>query len=430
MTLPTGWANVALGEICELLNGRAYKQTELLAAGKWPVLRVGNFFSNRGWYYSDLELEDDKYCDNGDLLYAWSASFGPRIWKGGKVIFHYHIWKTQPDPNALDKGYLYRWFDWDTNNIKSDHGTGTTMIHVTKGDMEKRSLPLPPLAEQRRIVAKLDTLTARLTRARTELDRVAAMAGDIRKRSVDFAFAKLARCRLGDVAQSIRYGYTDSAKPEGPGSKFLRITDIQNRKVDWSKVPYVDVGPSDLARCALQTGDIVFARSGATVGKSFLIDKPPENAVFASYLIRVRLDADQLLPAAAAYFFQSADYWDQIEAGVTGTGQPNFNGSKLAELSVPFGDVDAQKAAIERIDNAFARADRLEAEAARARALLDRLEAAILARAFRGELVPQDPADEPASALLDRIRSERAAAPAARRGKRAVHVETIAVAAL
>ena len=82
-----GWRKVALEVNATLLNGRAYKQDELLDSGKYPVLRVGNFFSNRGWYYSDLELDDDKYCDNGDLLYAWSASFGPQIWNGGKVIY-------------------------------------------------------------------------------------------------------------------------------------------------------------------------------------------------------------------------------------------------------------------------------------------------------------------------------------------------------
>ncbi|MCF5049953.1 restriction endonuclease subunit S, partial [Pseudomonas simiae] len=76
----------ALEEVCRFINGRAYKQPELLGQGKYPVLRVGNFFTNDNWYYSDLELDEDKYCDKGDLLYAWSASFGPRIWEGDKVI--------------------------------------------------------------------------------------------------------------------------------------------------------------------------------------------------------------------------------------------------------------------------------------------------------------------------------------------------------
>ena len=85
-----GWQVKKLGDVCRLINGRAYSKPELLSDGKYRLLRVGNFFTNNHWYYSDMELEEDKYCDTGDLLYAWSASFGPRIWTGGKVIYHYH----------------------------------------------------------------------------------------------------------------------------------------------------------------------------------------------------------------------------------------------------------------------------------------------------------------------------------------------------
>ena len=150
------WELVSLDNVCKLINGRAYKQEELLKEGKYPVLRVGNFFSNRSWYYSNLELDDSKYCNDGDLLYAWSASFGPRIWQGGKVIYHYHIWKTELDQSRVFKRFLYYWFEWDTERIKAEQGVGTTMIHVTKGAMEDRTLYIPPLAEQKRIVAILD----------------------------------------------------------------------------------------------------------------------------------------------------------------------------------------------------------------------------------------------------------------------------------
>ena len=75
----------------------------LVSYGPYPLLRVGNFFSNRAWYYSDLELPEDKYCEDGDLLYAWSASFGPRIWQGPKVIYHYHIWKIEINETLADK---------------------------------------------------------------------------------------------------------------------------------------------------------------------------------------------------------------------------------------------------------------------------------------------------------------------------------------
>ena len=156
-----------LGEVCRFINGRAYKQPELLGTGKYPVLRVGNFFTNGNWYYSNLELEEDKYCDKDDLLYAWSASFGPKIWEGEKVIYHYHIWKVVPNFNLVQKKYLYYLLAWDTKALKAEHGTGSTMMHVGKGSIEKRFVPIPSLVEQAHIVAILDKFDA-LTHSITE----------------------------------------------------------------------------------------------------------------------------------------------------------------------------------------------------------------------------------------------------------------------
>jgi type I restriction enzyme S subunit len=150
------WEQKPLREVCTLVNGRAYNQQELLDHGKYRVLRVGNFFTNNHWYYSDLELDADKFCDNGDLLYAWSASFGPRIWEGGKVIYHYHIWKVVPHANLTNKKFLFYLLEWDVDQIKQAHGTGTTMMHVSKGSMEGRIVPVAPLKEQEKMVATLD----------------------------------------------------------------------------------------------------------------------------------------------------------------------------------------------------------------------------------------------------------------------------------
>ncbi len=155
-----------LGEVSSFINGRAYKRSELLNEGKYTVLRVGNFFSNDNWYYSDLELPADKYCDNGDLLYAWSASFGPRIWGGDKVIYHYHIWKVIPKVNIITKRFLFHLLDWDVTSLKNEQATGSTMLHITKGAIEKRLVPVPSLEEQKRIVTildKFDTLTTSKT---------------------------------------------------------------------------------------------------------------------------------------------------------------------------------------------------------------------------------------------------------------------------
>jgi len=151
-----GWEKVQLPSLCTLFNGRAYNKDELLSAGKYTVLRVGNFFTSDRWYYSDLELDENKYCENGDLLYAWSASFGPKIWTGDKVIYHYHIWKVVPKNDVVDKHFLYYLLMWDVDKIKKDFGTGTTMVHVSKKSMESRVLPFVDLVTQKSIVRNIN----------------------------------------------------------------------------------------------------------------------------------------------------------------------------------------------------------------------------------------------------------------------------------
>lgn len=141
-----GWRKIPLRVNATLLNGRAYKQDELLDSGKYPVLRVGNFFSNREWYYSDLELDEEKYCDDGDLLYAWSASFGPQIWNGGKVIYHYHIWKVLVG-DAYNKLFLCKLLEYSTESLMGDTH-GIAMMHLTKAGMENTEFIVPPIELQ------------------------------------------------------------------------------------------------------------------------------------------------------------------------------------------------------------------------------------------------------------------------------------------
>ena len=158
-----------LNTVCEVINGRAYKQQELLAVGKYRVLRVGNFFSNDSWYFSDLELDDKYYCNEGDLLYAWSASFGPHIWTEEKTIYHYHIWKMNCS-EELDKKYMFYWLQSENMRKQAfSHLHGATMAHLTKALMESLSVPLLPLSGQQRIVSILDTFEASISNLEAQL---------------------------------------------------------------------------------------------------------------------------------------------------------------------------------------------------------------------------------------------------------------------
>ena len=118
---------------------------------------MGNFFTSEKWYYSDLELDEDKYCENGDLLYAWAASLGPMIWSGEKVIFHYHIWKLIFDESILNKQYLYHFLKNDVDEIYNSL-THSTMPHVSMANMKERLISVPPIEVQLEIVSMLDEL--------------------------------------------------------------------------------------------------------------------------------------------------------------------------------------------------------------------------------------------------------------------------------
>ena len=164
--LPASWGKAKLKYYIHLVNGRAYSQPELLSEGKYKVLRVGNFFTNDTWYYSNMELEEDKYCNNGDLLYAWSASFGPYIWNQDKTIYHYHIWKVCYK-ECMDKMYVYYLLKAITN-FKLGDIHGSTMVHVTMESMNNSVIPIPSFDEQKDIATFLDKKCASIDNALTK----------------------------------------------------------------------------------------------------------------------------------------------------------------------------------------------------------------------------------------------------------------------
>lgn len=150
--IPNQWVACKLKHVYTLLNGRAYSDSELLTDGKYKILRVGNLFTSDKWYYSDLELEDNKYCQNGDLLYGWSASIGPYLWNQEKVIYHYHIWKVLFTNNR--KFAFYQLHALTEAKRRDMHGSA--MQHLTMVGMNNSFLAMPPLAEQEEIADYLD----------------------------------------------------------------------------------------------------------------------------------------------------------------------------------------------------------------------------------------------------------------------------------
>lgn len=253
-----------LGDICKVINGRAYKQSELLDCGKYPVLRVGNFFSNNRWFYSNLELSQEKYCDNGDLLFAWSASFGPKIWDGGKVIYHYHIWKLEPNEGIIDKWYLYYWLIRSVGTLTA--GThGSVMAHMTKRDMENQIIALPDIKVQRRIGRILRCLDDKTLLNSKINDNLYAQAKAI------FAdrFLNLASVpdgwrtgNLSDIANYLNGLAMQKFRPleDEIGLPVLKIKELRQGSCDSSSEL---CSPNIKSEYIIHDGDVIFSWSGS-----------------------------------------------------------------------------------------------------------------------------------------------------------------------
>ena len=206
---------------------------------------------------------------------------------------------------------------------------------------------------------------------------------------------------VNDISKSILYGVSESAKAEGK-YKLLRITDIQDNQVDWENVPYADFNEDKVPSYILHDGDIVFARTGATVGKSYLIKGLRQKSIYASYLIRVQT-FDLILPEYVKLFFESGYYWEQIKLGSVGIGQPNVNGTILGNLNIPLPPFTEQKRIVLETERLFSLIDIIEKGRTNICADIKHVKSKILDLAIQGKLIPQNPADEPASELLRRI---------------------------
>ena len=212
--------------------------------------------------------------------------------------------------------------------------------------------------------------------------------------------------RLGSLSAQINYGVSNSAERSG-SHKLLRITDIDQQKVDWNSVPYTTVDEATATNCRVNDGDILFARIGATVGKTYLATGTPRNTVYASYLIRVQAllcDAHYLIN-----FFDTPYYWEEISSNAVGSGRPNVNGTVLSGLFVPVPPLAEQRRIVGALGKYLALVDGIERDRADLDGLLAQLKSKVLDLAVRGELTERDPGDEPASELLARIREEKLA---------------------
>lgn len=263
---------------------------------------------------------------------------------------------------------------------------------IAPADIRKTILTLAvqgKLVEQKRADGATTELLAVISRERASCDRKARIPDDQPlANGVDHLFqipSNWAWIKLGNVALQIQYGYTASADSSLTDVRMLRITDIQNNRVDWPSVPGCQIEINDVEKYLLSTNDILIARTGGTIGKSFIVSETPVKSVFASYLIRVT-PPQSIEARYLKIFLESPLYWMQLRVMSAGTGQPNVNGQALGRLEIPLPPLAEQRRIVAKVDQLMALVDRLETQLAASRAASINLMEAVV-----GELTVEGP---------------------------------------
>ena len=440
--IPDSWEWVRIRSLGEIVRGSGIKRNETVQQGL-PCVRYGelyttyqtSFTSAVSFIAPDL-YEKCKHFSYGDVLMTLTGENKPDIAKAVAYL------GTEP---IAASGDLAFWTQHGMNPLflsyimaspyiiarKVALATGDIIVHISGDKLGTILLPVPPLAEQERIVACIqeaelvienyaikatalqklqdsfpealkksilqeavqgklvpqdpsdEPAEALLERIRAEKQRL-IKEGKIKKdkhESVIFRrdnshYEKLdgvERCiddelpfeipeswawvRWGSIAESIQYGYNAPAKQEGR-IRMVRISDIHENTVAWSSVPFCDIEDSDIPTYLLQPNDILFARTGGTVGKSFLVSEVPCESIYAGYLIRTRYSS-LLCPQYLKFFMESPLYWQQLKSGTTATAQPNCNGQTLAKMLLPLPPANEQLRIVANLVRAFAIIDKM-----------------------------------------------------------------------
>lgn len=422
--IPESWKWVRVGEIFAHNTGKAMNSSAKKVDKPGRIKRFittsnlywnsFDFSSVKEMFFSDDELERCTVT-KGDLLMCEGGAYYGRtaIWNYDyDICFQNHVHRLRPY-KAIELRFFYNLF-YFYKSMNMMNAKGTAMPGLSSQTLHQMVVPLPSLAEQKRIVAKIEELLPLVDRYAAAYEKLeqfnAKFPEDMKKSILQYAIqGKLVEqraeegtgeelyqqiqtekqhliaekkikkekplaeisedeipfdipeswkwVRWGNLSFSIQYGYNAPAKQAGR-IKMVRISDIQNGKVIWDSVPFCDIRDEDLSTYLLAENDILFARTGGTVGKSYIVKEIPEEAIYAGYLIRTRY-SDMLCPEYLYYFMQTHLYWIQLRNGTIATAQPNFNGQTLSKMILPLPPLAEQKRIVAKIEELLPLCERL-----------------------------------------------------------------------
>jgi len=433
--LPVGWSSMELNDAGIWGSGGtpSRKNPRYYENGTIPWLVIGDLNDQAVEEFSTSITElglinsSAKLIPTGSLLVAMYGSIG----KLGITTFpcttNQAIAFCIPNEELVELRYLFHALASAKPELIAK-GQGGAQQNISQGILKEHLIPLSPLNEQRRIAAKLDTTLAAVEACRQRLDGVAAILKRFRQAVLAAATSGVLtrewreerglghepfkRLNLKDLVQEpLRNG---KSVRDGEGDYVLRLSCLKSDSVDWSESKRGDWDGIDVDRFLICQGDFLVARGNGSkvlVGRGCLVNEPPPRMAFPDTMIRIRPNQEKIHPVYLSIAWEHRSTRDQIEGSArTSAGIWKVAQSDLEVIRLPIPDqYEEQVEVVRRSHELFSLADQLEARLTAARKVVDRLTPALLAKAFRGELVPQDPTDEPASVLMERIRAARQA---------------------
>lgn len=428
--LPEGWALATVGDTGDYINGKAFKPSDWEETGK-PIIRIQNLTDPTKPINRTTQIVDDRFLvSSGDILVAWSASLGVHLWEGEKAVVNQHIFKVVPQTELVEQKFLfYGLKEAIAELIQSEHLHGSTMKHINRKPFLAHPFPVPPKPEQKRIAAKINSLTARSARARTELTKIELLVERYKGAVIDTEIRKAES--TGATASSVEeiaettfdgpFGSNlKSADYVDAGKRVIRLENIGHFAFIGSKETFIsDEKFFSLKRHHLKADDILFS---SFISDNIRVCRLPGylegQALNKADCFAIRLDRELADPGYIMFALGSTKAFTTLSGSVHGATRPRINLKQLKSYVLPVPPISAQRAAIARIETALRHIEQVVEELRGSTTALDQVDEQVLAKAFAGRLVPQDPNDEAATELLARIKTARENAPKKPRQRR------------
>lgn len=432
--LPEGWVETVLGELSEVNPRREVNLKDDDLVSFVPMAAVDEILGTitgavdrplsavaKG--FTQFRLNDVIFAKITPSMENGKAAVARQLTNGtGFGSTEFHVLRSN---GAIEPDLLWRFVRQIEfrKNAQAVMSGAVGQQRVPADHLRSHAFSLPPLNEQRRIAAKLDQLLGQTARAKLELDRVRALLGRLRQGILDSIYFDVTSqypvrplIELTDGYRGIPYGIVQTGSPHSKGVPTVRAGDIKGFRIKKSELKLVQPQiEAKYTRTRLRGGEVLLSIRG-TVGNAALVARELANCNISREVALIP-PAPTVNPKFLMYFLGTTEAQGYLKRHTKGVAQTGINLEDVRSLPTPQPPLEIQTAVVGRVERALGLVEKLEREGIRAMLLLPRLEQAILGKAFRGELVPQDPIDEPALVLLERIRATRTDQPIPKRGR-------------